>query len=75
MYYKIGKSDRPDRRYRQVQLLVPNEVEEVHVLEIDDPAGIESYWHRRFAAKRLRGEWFDLTESDVAAFRRRGGFM
>jgi Meiotically up-regulated gene 113 len=73
--YKIGKSDSPDRRYRQVQLLVPDPVQEVHVLETDDPAGIELYWHRRFADKRRAGEWFDLDESDVAAFKRRGQFM
>lgn len=74
-YFKIGKTDDPSRRYGQIQLSVPGKVEEVHVLETDDPAGIEAYWHRRFASKRRAGEWFELSEADVAAFKRRGAFM
>ncbi len=73
--YKIGKSDNPDRRYRQVQLAVPEPVVEIHVLGTDDPAGIELYWHRRFGSKRRAGEWFELDAADVAAFKRRGSFM
>lgn len=73
--YKIGKTDNPTRRYNEVQLVVPGKIEEIHVLETDDPTGIETYWHRRFASKRRAGEWFELNDADVAAFRRRGGFM
>ena len=74
-HYKIGKTDKPDRRYREIQLLVPGDLEEIHVLETDDPTGIEGYWHRRFAAKRVKGEWFELSAADVHAFRSRGASM
>lgn len=69
--YKIGRSNDVARRRREISLLLPNELEHVHVIETDDPEGIEAYWHRRFEKRRSRGEWFRLNPDDVAAFRRR----
>ncbi len=74
-HYKIGKTDNLDQRIRHIRLAVPGKLELLHELETDDPTGIELYWHRRFASKRIEGEWFRLDSSDVAAFRRRGKFM
>jgi Meiotically up-regulated gene 113 len=70
-HFKIGRSNDVTRRRREISLLLPNELEHIHVIETDDPEGIELYWHRRFEARRTRGEWFDLKPEDIAAFRRR----
>ena len=70
-HYKIGRSNDTARRRREISLLLPEELEHVQVIETDDPEGIEAYWHRRLASKRVRGQWFALTSDDIAAFKRR----
>ena len=69
--YRIGKSIDASRRYKEIKVQMPYKTAEVHVIETDDPSGIEAYWHNRFKDKRLEGEWFKLSASDVKAFKKR----
>ncbi|MBC2594676.1 GIY-YIG nuclease family protein [Ruficoccus amylovorans] len=69
--YKIGHSFDATQRYKQIRVQMPLETEEIHVIETDDCVGIEKYWHNRFENKRLNGEWFRLSRSDVTAFKKR----
>lgn len=70
-HYKIGKAKSVDHRQRQLAIQLPERAEVIHRIRTDDPYGIEAYWHSRFAEKRLNGEWFSLSPSDVKAFKRR----
>lgn len=74
-HYKIGRSNAAGRRAYELAIQLPDRLEVVHVIDTDDAIGIERYWHHRFADRRANGEWFTLTPSDVAAFRRRKKFM
>lgn len=80
-YYKIGLTSALYRRASQIANSNAEGAELIHSFETDDAKGIETYWHTRFAEKRIKGvniasgEWFDLTPVDIAAFKRRKKFM
>ena len=68
--YKIGRTNAFGRRRRELAIQLPFETRKVHVIETDDPEGVEAYWHQRFASRRINSEWFELQAEDVAAFKR-----
>jgi hypothetical protein len=68
--YKIGRTNNPIRREGELGIQFPEKSQPVHYIKTDDPAGVETYWHTRFASKRKEGEWFALTPDDVRAFKR-----
>jgi hypothetical protein len=69
--YKIGKAVLVQRRTDQISIQLPEDLELVHTIATDDAYGIEDYWHRRFAPKNTKGEWFSLSRHDIDAFKRR----
>lgn len=69
-HFKIGRTNSVGRREWELGIKIPIPPSTVHVIETDDPVGIEAYWHKRFADKRGEGEWFNLAPSNIAAFKR-----
>ena len=58
------------RRASELAIKIPVSPRTIHHIETDDPVGVETYWHKRFAEKRGEGEWFNLSPEDVKAFKR-----
>ena len=67
--YLIRKSRHFDRRIQILQKQYGDRVELVHTIPARDIVHAEGYWHQRFQDKRDKGEWFTLTDDDVAEFK------
>lgn len=69
--YKIGWTDGPvEKRLNMLQVGSPDELSIVHIEPHISPAVLERELHRRFAAKRIRGEWFQLDQDDLLKINR-----
>ncbi len=58
---KIGKSCNPVSRERTLQSEKPT----ISLLAISEN-DIENFLHEQYANKRVRGEWFALTDKDIS---------
>lgn len=70
-FHKIGISNNPKYREHTLQSEKPT-IELLQSKQFPNRAlaeAIESALHKTYAEKRIRGEWFDLSEQDVADIR------
>lgn len=67
--YKIGRSVDPDGRLATYAPLLPTPLVNMHRITTSEPNWLERTLHAAFQHRRIRGEWFRLTDEDVAAFR------
>jgi predicted GIY-YIG superfamily endonuclease len=63
-YTKIGISKNPKHREKTLQSEEP-EIDLIWKKEIPNAIGREIELHKKYSDKRIRGEWFDLTEQDI----------
>lgn len=73
--YKIGRSVDVPRRLDDLQRGSPVQLEIVCAVEADNAVETELLYHRRFASKRVRGEWFALNGTDVETIASEMGVM
>ncbi len=71
--YKIGRSWDPKGRLKELKRSAPS-LELIHTFEADDVLLAEKTLHRRFADRRISGEWFDLSPGEVEGIKKIVGF-
>jgi hypothetical protein len=71
---KIGSSQSVPRRIQQLQQANPGPLTLLHQFPSANAQQDERSLHNKFAHKRLRNEWFSLTDADIASIRAIGSF-
>lgn len=64
--FKIGRSNDIKRRFSSIKCHSPIKLELRHYFQCDDAVKVEKRLHRLFKDVRSHGEWFHLTQADVA---------
>ena len=62
---KIGKSKNVEKRLNYFSVALPFQIEEVHFIATKNYDELERHLHKKFARKRVNGEWFELNENDI----------
>lgn len=64
-YWKIGRTKTPNKRISTFDVKLPFPVECEHLIETKNMYTLESELHKKFASKRVQGEWFLLAQEDI----------
>jgi hypothetical protein len=65
-HYKIGRSKDPSKRMQTMaQAIMPFKITRIHTIPCKDAVVAERELHLRYATKRVKGEWFNLSIADV----------
>ena len=62
---KIGIANDVQARFRDINNMSPIELHIIHSFSSDDSPEIEKELHGHFGGKRVKGEWFNLTQDDI----------
>lgn len=63
--YKIGRTIDPNNRLRTFSVKLPFDVKYDHLIKCNDMYALETRLHHKYADKRIKGEWFNLSPEDV----------
>lgn len=65
-YYKIGMSIDPEKRLAKIVPKMPFTPRLIHTITSDCPHWLEDFLHEKYKAARTNGEWFNLTDEQIA---------
>lgn len=68
-YFKIGRTVAVGPRMATLGIQLPHPLEVVWTASVDDMVAEERFLHEQFSGKRMNGEWFDLSDDDLATIR------
>lgn len=64
-HYKIGKTANPDDRIETFEIKLPMEVKYLVLIQSHNYHRLEALLHRQYRHKRINGEWFNLSPTDL----------
>lgn len=65
-YFKIGRTKDLNGRLTQLAIQLPEKPFLVHVIGTSDCVKAEQFFHAKYQANRRNGEWFALSDEDLA---------
>lgn len=68
-HYKIGHTKNLNQRIRHFTVTMPFDVELIHTIPCDDARDAEQRLHKLHKKEHVSGEWFQLSDADVAFLR------
>ena len=66
-FYKIGKSISPD--HRNISVILPMDIVLVHKVRTNRMHQLETFMHKFYKSKHVRGEWYRLDAADMPLLR------
>ena len=64
-YVKIGRTKNMKSRMKVYRVESPFNAKLIHSIKTNDCFYLEKYFHKIFNSKRVKGEWFELTNQDI----------
>lgn len=68
-FFKIGKALDMQNRMKMYITENPNELEVIIEHKVNNYGYVEKHLHNMFKSKRIRGEWFKLTNTDIVTIK------
>ncbi len=68
-HYKIGRTTAPQTHLKRLSIDLPIKVKVIAILQTNNAPVLEQKMHKFYAAQRIQGEWFALTDRQIQEIR------